>query len=109
MQNPDVDAYGIRKREPLSIYEEERVDGARKQRRQLLTRMVQLQAKLSGVDDILRTVTPKEIEYLEESLVRIQKEIEMKRALLQSSRVEKKEIIHQLRSYDRHRAPLNIR
>mmetsp|Transcript_25756 Transcript_25756/g.43403 ORF Transcript_25756/g.43403 Transcript_25756/m.43403 type:complete len:432 (-) Transcript_25756:504-1799(-) len=108
-QNPNVDANGVPKEEPLSVYEEARVENARKQRRQLLSHMVHLQEKLSGVDDILRTVTPAEIEELEASLLRIRQEIDMKRGLLQSSKVERRDLVQQLRSSDRLRAPLNIR
>lgn len=108
-QDPDVDANGVAREEPLSIFEEVRADGARKQRRQLLTHMVQLQARLSGVEDILRTVTAAELEELEASLLRIRQEIDMKRALVQASKLERRELLQQLSLSDRFRAPLNIR
>jgi hypothetical protein len=109
MKDPDVDAYGQLKAAPLSVYEEARVEVSCKKRKQLLTRMSHLRHRLSGVEDILRTVTPAEVQELEASLVRIQQEIDMKKKLLQNSRSEKKEVLQLLREYEQFRAPLNIR
>jgi len=108
-QDPDFDANGRPKIVPLSTMEDRRIAAATNKRTELLQRIDQLKHRLSSIDEVLKSVTSSEIDELELSIIRIRKEIEVKRNILKTSRTEKKEVVHLLRNYDRFRAPLNIR
>ena len=75
----------------------------------LNTRMTELKQRLSGVDEIILSVDPQEIEKLEASLLSLKREIKFKRSLLAKSLKEKEQIMKRLQDFETIKPPIYIR